>query len=83
TKDKRIKTKDKRIKTKDKRIKTKDKRIKTKDKRIKTKDKRIKTKGSKHYEGNHKNHLYKKNYENGLQLPDFYLFTFIFYLLHE
>ena len=25
----------------------------------------------------------KKKYENGLQLPDFYLFTFIFYLLHE
>jgi hypothetical protein len=41
------------------------------------------TKGTKHYEGNHKNHLYKINHENGLQLPDFYLFTFIFYLLHE
>ncbi|MFA5972448.1 MAG: hypothetical protein WC780_08870 [Lentimicrobiaceae bacterium] len=48
-----------------------------------TKDKRIKKKGSKHDEGNHKNHLNKINYEYGLQLPDFYLFTFIFYLLHE
>jgi len=32
---------------------------------------------------NHKNQLYKKNIESGLQMPDFYLFTFVFYLLLE
>ena len=32
---------------------------------------------------NHKNQLYKKDIEDGLQMPDFYLFTFVFYLLHE
>jgi hypothetical protein len=32
---------------------------------------------------NYKNRLYKINYKNGLQVPDFYLFTFVFYLLHE
>jgi len=25
----------------------------------------------------------KTNIESGLQIPDFYLFTFVFYLLHE
>ena len=25
----------------------------------------------------------KTNIENGLQIPDLYLFTFVFYLLHE
>jgi len=25
----------------------------------------------------------KTNVESGLQMPDFYLFTFVFYLLHE
>jgi len=39
--------------------------------------------GSRHYEKNHKNQLYKKNIESGLQMPDFYLFIFAFYLLHE
>jgi len=29
---------------------------------------------------NHKNQRLK-NIENGLQMPDFYLFTFVFYLL--
>jgi len=31
----------------------------------------------------HKNKLYKNKIENGLQIPDIYLFTFVFYLLHD
>jgi hypothetical protein len=59
------------------------KRQKIKGQRQKDKDKRTKTKGSRHYEKQSKKSTLRKNIENNWQLVDFYLFTFVFYLLHE